>query len=66
MNIHDRINRVINTAAFEKALEDADVCLFEFQCEWPKHERFEDLPKAFQAAIEAGEAELLQGQLTVA
>jgi hypothetical protein len=58
--LHDRINRVINTPAFEKCLADNKIELIEFQCTWFKLSKgqFDDLPKQFQAAILAGEAEL--------
>ena len=49
--LHDRINRVINTHAFETALAEEGVDLFEFQCEWPQYQRFDDLPAAYRHAI---------------
>ena len=59
--LHDRINRVIHTRAFEEALESAGVDLFEFQCEWCKlsNGSFDGLPASYREAILAGERELL-------
>lgn len=56
--LHDRINCVINTPAFEKSLESDGICLFEFQADWCKYPSFEKLPDAYQKAILAGEKEL--------
>lgn len=56
--LHDRINRVINTCAFEKILEAGGVCLFEFQADWANYESFDKLPKTYQLAITEGESEL--------
>jgi len=67
--LHDRINRVINTRAFEKYLEDHDIDLFEFQCSWAEASKgsFDKLPEDYQNAILAGEQELAQtGELTIA
>jgi hypothetical protein len=68
--LHDRINRVINTQAFEKYLEAHSIDLFEFQCSWSKLSEggfFEKLPEQYQAAIIAGEAELsASGELALA
>jgi len=58
--LHDRINKVINTDAFDAKLVEHGVDLFEFQCSWHKLSKgcFENLPQAYQDAILAGEAEL--------
>ena len=58
--LHDRINRVINTDAFEKALVDGGIDLWDFQCSWHQLSRgvFSNLPKEYQEAILAGEKEL--------
>jgi hypothetical protein len=67
--LHDRINRVINTCAFEKYLADHGIDLFEFQCSWIKASKgsFDNLPKEYQEAILAGECELSQsGELSLA
>jgi hypothetical protein len=60
--LHDRINRVINTQAFEAHLAAHGIDLFEFQCSWAKLSeggQFDKLPEQYQAAILAGEKELL-------
>lgn len=66
--LHDRINRVINTLAFEKALMDKGVDLIEFQTSWHQcRGSFDKLPASFQAAIIAGEAELAgSGEMVLA
>lgn len=67
--LHDRINRIINAAAFEKYLGEHGIDLFEFQCSWAKLSKgkFENLPEHYQKAILAGEQELAQtGELTLA
>jgi hypothetical protein len=58
--LHERINRVIHTVAFERALEAAGIELFEFQGTWSRFGKngFGDLPKPYQSAILAGEKEL--------
>lgn len=58
--LHDRINRVIHTDAFERALEEAGIELFEFQCSWCKFGDggFDTLPEPYKNAILAGEKEL--------
>lgn len=58
--LHDRINRVINTPAFEASLVSDGLDLIEFQCTWHKLSQgdFGKLPKAYQDAILAGEKEL--------
>lgn len=59
--LHERINRVINTDAFEACLSRHGCDLLDFQSSWQKHSRkggFTALPKAFQEAILAGEKEL--------
>ena len=58
--LHDRINRVINTSAFEAFLEANKVDLIEFQSTWHKTSRgdFNKLPAVYQQAILAGEKEL--------
>lgn len=56
--LHDRINRVINTDAFEQALERDGLTVFEFQTQWAVAGSFDKLPAEFQNAIAAGEAEL--------
>jgi hypothetical protein len=59
--LHDRINRVINTSAFEESLSRAGVDLFEFECNWPSLSEgcFENLPPAYQEAIRSAEAALV-------
>ena len=67
--LHDRINRVINTLAFEACLAQNGLDLIEFQCSWHKLSNgdFNKLPKAYQDAIKAGEAELKgSGELVLA
>jgi hypothetical protein len=67
--LHDRINRVINTQAFEACLEKHGVDLFDFQSSWHKLSggSFSKLPQSYQEAILAGEAEAQQlGELTLA
>lgn len=57
--LHDRINRVINTIAFEEVLQNNGSDLIAFQCDW--HQcggDFQKLPEAYQQAILAGEKEL--------
>jgi hypothetical protein len=61
--LHDRINRIINTPAFEETLGAEGICLFDFQAEWSEHASFEALPEAFKKAILAGEAELAGDKL---
>jgi hypothetical protein len=58
--LHDRINRVINTTAFEATLHKHNLDLIDFQCDWHQVSggKFEKLPSAYQEAILAGEAEL--------
>ena len=58
--LHDRINRVINTRAFEAYLDKNGLDLIEFQCTWHKKGQgdFDKLPTVYQQAILAGEAEL--------
>ena len=56
--LEDRINRVINTEAFIRSLNDAGVELIDFQLTWSKACCFERLPAAYQEAIHAGEREL--------
>jgi hypothetical protein len=58
--LHDRINRVINTRAFEAYLDQHGLDLIEFQCTWHKTSQgdFGKLPQIYQEAILAGEAEL--------
>lgn len=63
--LHDRINRVINTEAFEKSLGKAGICLFEFQSDWANYPSFEKLPAAYKKAIHAGERELKSGSVSV-
>ncbi len=68
-DLHDRINRVINTLAFEDSLEASGIDLFDFQCSWAKlsEGRFENLPQEYQKAVLAGEQELAQtGELSLA
>jgi hypothetical protein len=62
--LHDRINKVINTFAFEQCLEKHGVDLIEFQSSWRKASKgnFEKLPEAYKEAILAGEQELNQGE----
>lgn len=58
--LHDRINRVINTERFEEVLESNGTDLFEFQATWAhkSHGRFEKLPVVFQQAIVEAEKAL--------
>jgi hypothetical protein len=56
--LHDRINKIINTESFEKTLIAEGSSVFDFQLDWASHDSFEALPAAFQKAILAGEAEL--------
>jgi hypothetical protein len=56
--LHDRINRIINTDAFEKALEAEGLSVFDFQADWADYDSFETLPDAFKNAILAGETEI--------
>ena len=58
--LHDRINRVINTRAFDVYLEEHNIDLIDFQCSWHKISKgdFYKLPEDYQGAILAGEAEL--------
>ena len=58
LELHDRINRVINAPAFEKTLEAEGFCLFDFQAEWTRYPSFENLPPPFQHAIIEAEKEL--------
>ena len=62
--LHDRINRVINTPAFEACLMKNGLDLIEFQCTWHKKSQgdFSKLPKAYQDAILSGEKELKGGR----
>lgn len=67
--LHDRINRIINTLAFEKCLASHGIDLFEFQCSWAKlsEGNFDKLPENYKEAIICGEAELAQtGELSLA
>ncbi len=67
--LHDRINRVINTLAFEDCLAKNGIDLIDFQCSWYKKSQgdFDKLPKAYQDAIIAGEDELKRtGQMELA
>ena len=67
--LHDRINKIINTEAFEKELERQGIDLFEFQCSWVEKSQgdFNNLPESYQGAILAGETELkTSGELKVA
>jgi hypothetical protein len=56
--LHDRINKIINTEAFEKTLISEGSSVFDFQLEWSEYKSFDELPDAFKKAIQAGEAEL--------
>jgi hypothetical protein len=56
--LHDRINKIINTESFEKTLIAEGSSVFEFQADWSDSASFNDLPLPFQKAILAGEAEL--------
>lgn len=68
--LHDRINKVINTLAFEACLEKNNLCLIEFQANWrtlSQGGKFDELPKAYKDAILAGERELAcNGELELA
>jgi hypothetical protein len=58
--LHDRINRVINTRAFRDALKRNSIPLFKFQSNWMRESNgyFGNLPDAYREAIEAGEKDL--------
>lgn len=58
--LHERINRVIHTAAFERTLHESGIELFEFQSDWCKHGEagFDSLPESYKNAILEGEKEL--------
>lgn len=58
--LHDRINRVINTDAFEHVLERHGIDLIDFQCSWSRESGgdFGKLRSEFQEAILAGEDDL--------
>jgi len=58
MDLHDRINRIINTHAFEQTLLGGGSSMIEFQLDWLDYGTFENLPPLFQQAILAGEEEL--------
>ena len=58
MDLHDRINQVIHTHAFEQTLEAEGKSMIEFQLEWADYGTFEKLPAVYQKAILAGEQEL--------
>ena len=58
MTLLERINRVINTDAFEKSLEEDDLLLIDFQLTWLDYADFESLPETHKKAILAGEKEL--------
>lgn len=58
ITLEDRINRVINTDAFEKSLNEDGLVLFDFQLDWAQYSTFDNLPPAFKKAILAGETEL--------
>ena len=57
-SLEARINRVINTSAFEQSLAASEIDLIEFQCNWAKSGGFAALPQGYQDAILAGEREL--------
>ena len=58
--LHDRIGRVVNTAAFESSLASNGVRKIEFQATWNKDSvgDFSQLRPAYQEAVLAGEQEL--------
>ena len=58
--LHDRINRVIHTSAFEHVLEQHGIDLIEFQCTWDKISGgdFNKLPQPYREAILVGEEDL--------
>jgi len=64
--LHDRINRIINTPAFERTLEAHGYCLFDFQAEWTRYPTFEELPEGFKDAITQAERELYATTATLA
>jgi hypothetical protein len=67
--LHDRINRVINTLAFEACLNASGIDLIEFQCTWHKDSRgdFNNLSEPYKQAILAGEKELAEtGEMVLA
>jgi hypothetical protein len=68
-SLQDRINRVINTTAFESSLQAQGLELIDFQCHWPKvgDTGFDGLPKTYREAILAGERELnFTGEVVIA
>ena len=65
--LHDKINRVINTPAFEACLQKHGIDLIEFQFSWrglSEGGDFGKLPAPYQEAILAGEQELNGGGQT--
>jgi hypothetical protein len=69
MKLLDRINRVMNTPAFEASLLKGGVDLIEFQSTWLTRSGgdFGQLPPTYRAAILDGERELQQtGVVTLA
>ena len=69
MELHDRIGKVINTEAFDRALHSAHVEKIEFQSSWHKLSQgdFSRLPEAYRSAIIAGEKQLAStGEVVIA
>lgn len=58
LSLLNRVDRVINTNAFERVLNNHFIKLFEFQLDWPNYKNFKDFPIPYQSAILAGEEEL--------
>ena len=58
--LHDRIGKVMNTAAFERSLAEEGIEKIDFQCTWHKQSKddFSKLKPAYQQAVLAGEREL--------
>jgi hypothetical protein len=59
MTLLDRINKVINTDAFEASLASNGLSVIDFQLGWPDARGdFDKLPWEYRDAVLAGEKEL--------